>query len=63
MSDPAPDRPTPTQRALKWTIFLGATALVVYLCLLILRPFLDVIAWSAVLAITFWHCHDVGGLL
>lgn len=45
---------TYTPRALKWTIFLGATALVVYLCLWILGPFLNVIAWSAVLAITFY---------
>jgi predicted PurR-regulated permease PerM len=28
--------------------------LVVYLCVLILRPFLNVIAWSAVPAITFY---------
>ncbi len=52
-----PDAPhlpsTPTQRALKWTIFLGATAFVVYLCLRILGPFLNVIAWASVLAITF----------
>jgi predicted PurR-regulated permease PerM len=54
MSDPAPDRPTFTQRTLKWTVFLGGTALVVYLCVLILRPFLNVIAWSAVPAITFY---------
>jgi predicted PurR-regulated permease PerM len=42
-----------TQGALRWTIFLGATAVVVYLCLLILGPFLDVMAWAIVLAITF----------
>lgn len=46
-----------TQRALKWAIFLGAAALVVYWCLLILGPFLNVIAWSAVLAITFHPVH------
>jgi len=52
-----PDAPhlpsTPTQRTLKWTIFLGATAFIVYLCLRILGPFLNVIAWASVLAITF----------
>jgi predicted PurR-regulated permease PerM len=48
---------TDTQRALKWTIFLGATAMVVYLCLRILSPFMNVIAWSAVLAITFHPLH------
>ena len=31
-----------TQGALKWTIFLGATALVVYSCLLILNPFVTI---------------------
>ena len=53
MSDASQHPSTFTQRALKWTIFLAATALVVYLCLLIVRPFLNVIAWSSVLVITF----------
>jgi predicted PurR-regulated permease PerM len=48
---------SPTQRALKWTIFLGATAFVLYLCLRILAPFLNVIAWAAVLSITFYPLH------
>jgi predicted PurR-regulated permease PerM len=56
-----PDAPhlssTPTQRALKWTVFLGATAFVLYLCLRILGPFLNVIAWASVLAITFDPLH------
>jgi predicted PurR-regulated permease PerM len=45
------------QRALKWGIFLGAAGFVVYLCVLILAPFLNVIAWSSVLAITFHPVH------
>lgn len=45
-------------RILRWTIFLGAAALVVYLCLQILSPFVNVIAWSTVLAITFHPVHD-----
>jgi predicted PurR-regulated permease PerM len=57
MPDAAPLPPTPTQRALKWTVFLGATVFVVYLCLQILRPFLNVIAWASVLAITFHPLH------
>ncbi len=57
MPDASPLPPTPTQRALKWTVFLGATAFVVYLCLQILRPFLNVIAWASVLAITFHPLH------
>ena len=44
-------RPANTQRALTWAIFLGTASVVVYVCLLILRPFASVIAWSAVLAI------------
>jgi predicted PurR-regulated permease PerM len=44
-------------RALKWTIFLGWTVLVVYLCLQILAPFTNVIAWAAVLTVTFYPVH------
>jgi len=57
MPDVLPPPSTPTQRALKWTIFLGVTAFVVYLCLAILVPFLNVIAWASVLAITFYPLH------
>lgn len=58
MSNAMPTPPTSTQRAVKWTVFLGATAIVVYLCLLVLWPFLNVLAWSAVLAITFYPLHQ-----
>jgi predicted PurR-regulated permease PerM len=58
MSDVPQDQATHTQRALRWTIFIGATVLVVYLCLRILSPFLDVLAWSSVLAITFHPLHE-----
>ena len=44
---------TQTPRRAKWAIFLAATALVVYLCAVILRPFVNIIAWAIVLAITF----------
>jgi len=50
------DRSTDAPRALKWSFFVFAAGLVVYLCLLMLRPLFNVIAWSAVLAIT---CHPV----
>jgi predicted PurR-regulated permease PerM len=46
------------QRAVKWTIFLAAAALIVYLCALVLSPFLQVIGWSAVLAIAFFPIHQ-----
>jgi predicted PurR-regulated permease PerM len=58
MPDVSPQSSTFTQRALKWTVFLGATALVLFLCLVILRPFLNVIAWSAVLVVTFYPLHQ-----
>lgn len=46
-----------TQRAFQWAIFLGATAAVVYVCLRILGPFVNVLAWSSVLAIAFHPVH------
>jgi predicted PurR-regulated permease PerM len=59
MSEGSPQlAPSPTHRAFRWAFFLGATAIVVYLCLLILGPFVNVIAWSAVLAIAFHPVHD-----
>jgi predicted PurR-regulated permease PerM len=58
MSDVSQDPSTFTQRALKWTIFLAATALILYFCLLIVRPFLSVIAWSSVLVITFHPVYE-----
>ncbi len=48
MADVSQHPSTFTQGALKWTIFLAATALILYFCLLIVRPFLNVIAWSSV---------------
>ena len=49
---------TQTPRLAKWTIFLAATALVVYLCAVILRPFVNIIAWAIVLTITFNPVHQ-----
>jgi predicted PurR-regulated permease PerM len=37
----------------RWGVFLGATAFIIYLCSLVLAPFLDVFAWSAILSIAF----------
>ena len=58
MADVSQHLSTFTQRALKWTIFLAVTALILYFCLLIVRPFLNVIAWSSVLVITFYPVHQ-----
>ncbi len=57
MPDTTPTPSTFTDRTLRWTIFLGATALVLYLCARILSPFLNVIAWASVLTITFHPLH------
>ena len=54
--DEAADRLTRRHRTLTWAIFLAAASLVAYWCLAILRPFANVIGWSAVLAIT---CYPV----
>ena len=43
--------PTRVQRGLTWTVFLAAASVVAGLCVAILRPFANVIAWSAVLAV------------
>ena len=45
------DRPTSVQRTLTWAVFLAAASVVAALCVAMLRPFANVIAWSAVLAI------------
>jgi len=46
------------QRPVRWAILLGATAVIVYLCAAILGPFVDVLAWSSVLAIAFYPVHE-----
>ena len=58
MSEVSQHPSTFTQRALKWTIFRAATGLILYLCLLVVRPFLNVIAWSSVLVITFYPVYQ-----
>jgi AI-2E family transporter len=58
MADVSQHPSTFTQHALKWTIFLAATAIILYLCLLIVRPFLNVIAWSSVFVITCYPVHQ-----
>jgi predicted PurR-regulated permease PerM len=53
-----PDRPTIAPLVMKWSVFFAAAGVVVYLCLLILRPFFGVVAWSTVLAITCYPVHQ-----
>ena len=53
MSDESPEPTRSPNRVVRWGVFLGATAFIVYLCSLVLAPFLDVFAWSAILSIAF----------
>jgi predicted PurR-regulated permease PerM len=54
MTSTAPNAP----RLVQWSFVAAAAAVVVFLCLLILRPFFGVIGWSAVLAITCYPLHQ-----
>ena len=54
----AADRSTQVQRASKWVIFLAAAAFVAWLCVAILRPFANVIAWASILAILCYPLHQ-----
>ena len=58
ISNERPDRLTIAPQAMKWSVFIAATATVIYLCLLILQPFFGVIAWSVVLAITCYPIYQ-----
>jgi len=42
----------------RWAILLGAAGVIVYLCARMLGPFINVIAWSSVLAIAFYPVHE-----
>ncbi len=57
-SDQRPERLTIAPLVMKWSVFFAAAGVVVYLCLLILRPFFGVVAWSTVLAITCYPFHQ-----
>ena len=41
----------------RWAAVLGLTAIALYLCWLLLRPFFDVLGWAAVLVIVFYPLH------
>ena len=41
----------------RWIAVLGATAIALYLCWLMLRPFMGVLAWAIVLVIVFYPVH------
>lgn len=46
-----------TGPATRWVSLLAATGLVVYLCWLMLAPFVDVLMWAVVLAVVFHPVH------
>jgi predicted PurR-regulated permease PerM len=56
--DQRPERLTITPLVMQWSVFLAAAGGIVYLCLLILRPFFGIVAWSTVLAITCYPLHQ-----
>lgn len=41
----------------RWVAILALTAIALYLCWLMLRPFIDVLGWAAVLVIVFYPIH------
>jgi predicted PurR-regulated permease PerM len=41
----------------RWIAVLAATAIALYLCWLMLRPFMGVVAWAGVLVIVFYPVH------
>jgi predicted PurR-regulated permease PerM len=42
----------------RWFAMIGALAIALYLCWLLLEPFLDVLLWATVLAIIFYPVHQ-----
>ena len=58
VSDQRPERLTIAPLVMKWAVFFVAAGVVVHMCLLILRPFFGVVAWSTVLAITCYPFHQ-----
>jgi predicted PurR-regulated permease PerM len=42
----------------RWIALLGAAAIVIYLCWLMLQPFIEVLIWAAVLVIVFQPVHQ-----
>ena len=41
----------------RWWLLLAVTALALYLCWLMVKPFAGVLAWAAVLVIVFYPVH------
>src|ERR687896_707929 len=46
-----------TRPATRWIAMLAATGLLIYLCWLMLLPFVDVLMWAVVLVVVFQPVH------
>jgi predicted PurR-regulated permease PerM len=46
------------KRQIRWWMLLAVTAIALYLCWLMLQPFVAVLAWAAVLVIVFYPVHQ-----
>lgn len=53
--DAAPSRQP--HRVFRWALLLAAVGLIIYLCVVILRPFVAVLVWSSLIAIAFYPAY------
>jgi predicted PurR-regulated permease PerM len=53
-----PEQLTIAPLVMKWSVFVAAAGTIVYLCLLIVRPFLGVVGWSTILAIACYPFYE-----
>jgi predicted PurR-regulated permease PerM len=58
VSDQRPERLTIAPPVIKWSVFVAAAGVIVYLCVLVVRPFFAVAAWSTVIAISCYPVHQ-----
>jgi len=58
ISDQRSERITSAPLVMKWSVFVAAAGVLLYLCLLIVRPFFAVAAWSTVIAISCYPVHQ-----
>src|ERR671918_3111079 len=49
---------TDRNKQVRWWLLLFVTALALYLCWLMVKPFAGVLAWAAVLVIVFYPVHQ-----
>ena len=49
---------TDRNKQVRWWLLLAVTVIALYLCWLMVKPFLGVLAWAAVLVIVFYPVHQ-----